>query len=427
MLGSGKQSRFGVGLALTAVLIAVALDACTPPLGVFQNRKFSFDSIGSIVIDTTRAFDMTPAGVSSLGACGERYRMGDTTLGISDSARAFLLKNGYCQWASPEYHDDQKFRINNGKAYGPLVHTFAAPATSQFVSPAVFDRYWINVAIVIVDAPPGATLPPEYQQMQLQPGYNCVFLRYFPEAASYKLEWRAVVIPSASLQCPEQASVLTAKQFTEIATIGDHGSTTPTDFPAVSRFLESRAGTTFIGVRCGNVWCIVGAADRNDFGPPTHEGTPSDKPSKNWKIKGWFDDQHLAVPTAGTSGTLVPGPAASIVPMDTLSQIKYFGDWIQVATVVVEGGMNGEYAGSTRTAGYRLVAGENKLWLHSADNVTFEAFIGNAAPRPTDKRFKVRMTAHGYFVPGTARWRWNEKDEHLWVACLMGCCLIEPD
>ncbi len=421
--------RAGAGTLIFACAAAVgivAFAACAPEVGVLGGHTFSADSLGNKKVNTADSFWIDAAGVSNLGACKDpRETAQDTTIGISDVALKFLVMNGYCQWSSPEYHDDQKLPINGGTSYGPLVHTFAAPVTSQFQSPAIFDRFWINVAIIIVEGAATDPLPKEYTDLKLQRGFNCLFLHFDPNANSYKKEWRAVMLPSDKLECAEQASM--NRQFDQILTIGDHGPTSPSDYPAVSRFIEGKGHETFIGVRCGNVWCMVGVADRGDVRAATHDGM-TNPGGKNWKVKGWFDDQHLAVPATPGSSTLIPGPSASIVPAENLASITDYSLWQHVATVTLDG--NADYSGSTTTTGYSLHPGANQLWLHSrtlGSTVKWEAYIGNAPPTPGERLFSVRMTGHGYFIPGTARWRWTPGDEHLWVACLMGCCLVDPN
>src|SRR6185436_5586629 len=67
---------------------------------------------------------------------------------------------------------------------------------------------------------------------------------------------------------------------------------------------------------CGNRWCVVGTARRQDVFAPAHAGQAR---NPRRKIRGWYDDQRLATTTNGVFG---PTFRATIIPVDNLASLN---------------------------------------------------------------------------------------------------------
>ena len=103
-------------------------------------------------------------------------------------------------------------------------------------------------------------------------------------------------------------------------------------------------------------------------------------------------------------------------------------DWPLVATIHMARGPRGKLP-DKYAKGYGLAFGSNNMWLHAdsgktsagKDTVFWKARIDTSL-------FDVIREEHpGYVVPGTARWGWSDGDEQVWVACMVGCCMVKPD
>jgi hypothetical protein len=191
-----------------------------------------------------------------------------------------------------------------------------------------------------------------------------------------------------------------------------------TDIPPVTRFVQSGDTLTYVGVRCADAWCNVGAA-----GPPLVESVHKDAPgvpaTAQAQVKGWFDEQQLAVPAGG--GTLGPSQFATVVPEPNLEHIESFASPQLVARVYfpVE---NPVYK---RKFGF--AQGWNTIELQGTEGMdNWIATIKTSTGNPTT--LPVMRKAHTIgSVPGTARFAWIGRDEWIWIACKIGCCLIESN
>lgn len=400
---------------------ALTLTACKP-----EGRTFAVQAGGSVSFDKTKIFSVDSDGHVTLGTCANAKEiLSDSTIGRSEQDRQSLVNSGYCLATVAPLRDEQAFRVGKS-AYGPEVEAFAAPYIEIPPSSSAFGGDYINIGKIIVHAPAGTQLPAEYTALQLVPGENCVFLKYFGKANK---EWSAFVAPNPlGLDCIEMAKNAPANQA-DVPAFADGPSMSGKDYAPTIRFIESSSGGTLIGVKCGNRWCMIGANSPSALLPRLHPPANGSKYGTREEIKAWYDEQHLALLTP--SGTIVPGPRASIEPVDRLEDIKDFSQkWIQVATVHLQD--SASYAGPVRqsgSTGYDLHQGANPVWLHDTGGQHFEAYIGSIDPNVTTPQRKFRVTGgqgHPY-VPGTARFKFSATDEKLWVACLMGCCLIEPD
>lgn len=372
---------------------------------------------------------MDSTGVTQPGVCNTRLAPPDTMHAVSVALRDRLHKNGYCPWFVAEYDDEQRFRIGaaGNQQYGPFAGVYATPWLANYTSSRSFTAFWVNVAFVHIDTTSGASLPPAYQRLQLEAGDNCMFVHYNDTTAV----WQAAVMgPNSSGVCAQEDvpnPPITARPI-DIAI--DPQSATPGQLPPpVTRFIEGNADSTFVGVRCGDQWCVLGASSAGEIPAPSHGGFNS--ASSRSKGKGWFDDQHLGfLPQIPKPKITMSNQTASIIPADNLggiSLVQYKSKWQFVATVYMHPKlvMPGKYSKSAAAQGYGLRGKDNRLWIRDSvapsGTETWQATFGK---RPGNQRYPVTMTPHPYYVPPTARWRWRDDDEQMWVACMQGCCMV---
>jgi hypothetical protein len=274
----------------------------------------------------------------------------------------------------------------------------------------------------------GTVLPPSYQALDLKPNWNCVYLHLDG------VDWKAYV--TAAL--PQRPRCLPAPP-SGLASLLVRPSTTPgfdthADVPAVARFHEGSAqgagAQPFFGVKCGEAWCMIMPNGAQAAATP-HEGMMTD--GRQWVVRGWHDAQHLAVQTArGTIalsqeivGTAAPGPGASFdeesafengfVHASTIhfrkapNHTKYKDSWKFREGVneifIVKQPNTDEWAGRIYTSGWlcSLFKGSSGCYrdLHVAKD-----------------------PHHGVTIPATSRFRWDERDEGVWVRCADGCCKV---
>ena len=158
-------------------------------------------------------------------------------------------------------------------------------------------------------------------------------------------------------------------------------------------------------------------------------------------VKGWYDQQDLALITAGVPtlsgvrGTIIPHPV-----LDTLDGAMVKGvfhhRWIPSAYIHVDGdylgahlkldeGLNRLYLceGSAEDCGVELSDGEvAQCVAEAAPDGTWWAMLVRARGE-TAYHCVIRDHKTGGVIPaGAARWRWLEHDETTWVRCEGGCC-----
>lgn len=382
----------------------------------------------------TRPIAITPAAppttLTTANPCGNvgPQTFDTMTHRLDVDVRTRLIANGYCNYFIPEYHDEQRLS-NGGSDYGPITYSYAYQVAGAHQDHTPFDNAWVNVAIIEVGA---GTLYSTYRALKLETGPNCLFLKHEHEPGG-KERWRAVIAPPENgIHC---ASVNEASRVPMVAEPPVAVGT----IPPVTRFEEGVGRAPRVGVKCGNQWCIVGVADGNGVLPPAFAGLPGAGTSSRWTVRGWFDDQTLGVTGSGGNFGIRPRVKYAIVPDDNLGNqtVQTFIDattnnsWVPVARILIPEGAQipAKYAG--QNPGYALRPKMNTLWIRAtvsgADTiwtakVSYETGGEYIYPRPVRWR---DHRSYGIPVPATARWRWDDRDEEIWVRCDVGCCMIE--
>lgn len=354
--------------------------------------------------------------------------------GLDTGAIHFARANGYFNWCVPEYDDDQAFA--DGKpasaAYGSVAHVLAVPVLGQLVRDEQFDGLYVQVAIIDVEEPVTRELVP-YSGLGLT-AHNCMYLQHHSKAYGIFEHYSAVIVPAAhDLTCPTKP-LEAASQRLEVA-VDDDYSTQLSDYPPTTRFVEGEKGRTLIGVKCAKHWCVVAPQGYAKIPPSAHNNVLALKATMQGKIKGWFDDQVLGEPA--TTG-ITRKYRASAIPDANLGNLKvanFTGGYVVVGKVWFqeEPAKESKYATvygfskDTNIVALKAVASSvgGKLdWYAEVTNARGEKKTIPTHRTDHSQYFLSTSNTFGGLPPAVFRWRWNAKDEDLWVECDAGCCLV---
>jgi hypothetical protein len=392
--------------AVVPIVIAVAFSACQPPL-IPRGPVAVAGDTGTVDRFGRRVAIECP-NVSSVGGSGSHAEHDPTvTVGLA-GVNALI----------PEYHDCQRLVVGSAGSvnrYGALVGIFAAEALSR-ITPADFRR------------PGGAPVAQmynfsslNYAVLGIRPRYNCLYLRLNQDTT-----WSAHLLPTDTAEaCPTLTSWPNSGQQLQVR------RTTPVAgeqaYPAVARWdWDQQHRRNYIGVKCLDGWCEISAGPLQPS--PVYEGQHYTE-----VVKGWYDEQLLAVPDA--AGRLQPLVPARIVPaprLDTLTERHYTcrepcaerDGWVRVATV---------HLGPSPSDHYRtklnFTPGANQMFLRRRARDGREVWQTRiiSAAGDTAYRRTLRVAHPNHPMPATARWHWREDDELSWVRCALGCCESSSD
>ncbi len=361
----------------------------------------------------------------------------------------------------PEYHDDQGFASGSSAPFGPMASVFALPGLIKFSSASDFeDGFWPwskgvkkLVALINVDAPGGSGLSAPYQSLHLVPGKNCVYLAH-DRRKGEGVYWRGYVVPPINVNTCSPPAADNPYLEVEFFRHGLNGG--QADYPPVARFVETLDGQPLIAIRCGNATCFIGpqrpqgadpfAGSANfHHHPPFHEVTsPFLSGKRAGRVQLWHDDQMLAT---GSGTNLMPTLRATITPArnapvtndETLQGGKR--KWLPVAWLWIGGNPSGTKYGEAPTATskpYWGMHGELNLLELTYDpsvldpvdrwqgQITQLLPDGTTDISKTPRRVSVKYDNHGFAgIPSTARFRWKDTDEGVWIPCDQGCCRVD--
>lgn len=330
---------------------------------------------------------------------------------VIDRLSPEIRRLGSIPWNIPEYHDEQRLPDGSG-GFGPEAYIFASPYLDGFTNVSQIaeqGKPGLLVAVVVIEGGAAAVLPPTYTKLGLKSGINCLWLAHEPGTPGGP--WRGRVssaTPSRECARTQPLSDLSVVRTTH----PQHGN--HVDYPPVGRFSEATGGQPLLGVKCLNAWC--------EFGPPGFASRPPQQPSSSRKgrIKGWHDEQQLAVITGAA---LAPKVRASVIPEEALEQRReadFRSGWVTVATIHLHDDPTG-----TKYFDWGLRQGANTMELRQVGGV-WRARITPATGGP--QRVWPRVIRHVHFdavVPATARWRWSSLDDGVWVSCGQACCTTD--
>jgi hypothetical protein len=343
---------------------------------------------------------------------------------ILDSIGGEMSRLLQMYWTIPEYHDEQRFVIAP-RNYGPIVNIFASPYLGDFRHPWQIEEQGAGgmlVAVVFVDTTPNASLPPEYQELNLRPGVSCLWLSYQPGVSQpWKGSVSQATTGASGTVCRPSGprSDLRVERTTYTTPSGPQF--TIDDYPPVAFFSDATNGQPLLGVKCLDGYC--------EFGPSKNTWKPTPPPTTGRReevIKGWYDEQWLD--ERDQAGVLRPTVRATIIPRPNINDLPasaFEPDSIQVSTIKIEAPVpkNSKYYA------LGLRQGSNAVYLRKK-GATWRGRIvpQSAGPQsggpPSTWRSVTPMSHVDAAVPGTARWRWTGADAGAWSPCGGKCCRI---
>jgi hypothetical protein len=351
----------------------------------------------------------------------------------------------------PEFHDCQRLRdANDSTIYGPLAGIWVAQDLGlRFDSlaaspPQEGAEGGLSIALVYSWEQP-------YDPLHMQAGWNCLF---FVRAATVS-KFAAYMVPVDNAGLCTQSKIISRMAAT-LPRLNVFSTSFPSplrreDVPPVGRW--DWDGHQYIGVGCGDQWCDVTPGSTAPPPPPYSLPTGTAEEQRVYQVKGWYDEERLAVsPQAGaatgvTGLNLVPaGPVGTVVPdpaLDAITDQKDFdGHWVHVATVGLEAN-NATYItklnlhqgtmpkpgvmAATLTDVFMCKIGEGKC--EGATGLSCQdVWRAKIASGETSVYRCVKRTDHsglGVHIPGTVRWQWENDDQKLWAECAEGCCKVQ--
>jgi hypothetical protein len=326
-----------------------------------------------------------------------------------------------CNPTRPEFQDDQPL-INADTTYGPLVQIISSPVNDTLKNAGQFENkyQWVASVIVTIDSVENtyARLKslPRYQALQLDSGYNCVYLGRFAG------NWRARVKMPGAKGCNQPVTSgpdIVAFAGPELAS---------DSIPPATRIIEGPGMVPYFGVRCGRAWCTIGARSKHDLAPPSFANAfhlPHAPPvTSRSKLDAWFDEQTVAVLDPVTN-KLKPGMRAAVIPDSGLLNRKsadYYKGPVLVSYVFWPADPPEKYKKK-----FGFAEGWNQVYMqhiqHQPDTV-WRATIIDAG----DNRKMLDITNYPHVsgeVRGGARWAFWPTDDWIWAPCDNGCCLVE--
>jgi hypothetical protein len=303
---------------------------------------------------------------------------------------------------------------------GPLARLYIVPR--RYEDSAFVDQWKLSAVLEVEGA---ATMPNSYRNLGIKDNpataQYCVFLTH--RTAGDK--WIGSIAPVAGQDCTDAAS---GKQLN--VGLEEEPGASKADFPSVVRIDEDKNGKAIIGVNCGEkTWCEIGRNPGNgERRAPAHASLPVQ--TRQHRIKSWHDEQEITTPDTLPSGvSLKRAVRASITPNENLggyTVLDFTSDsGATVATIFLE---KDPRAGS-KYYNWGLRKGNNSLVIKAtydaiADTLKWSASFRDENGNAGASSFRVDMMAHKIKPPAVARWKWNPKDEDIWVACDQGCCTV---
>lgn len=320
------------------------------------------------------------------------------------------------------YNDEQALGGPKGSSYdeyGPVARLYVVPGldgitqtqfeadTGAFVGLAEIDGFSANYFSTYSDL---------HFQNASNPSLYCVYLRHDP-TTPLSSNWKGYVnAVDAQYQCPPRSRQ--DQLAVDVETDNNNGD--PKAFPAVMRWTEDSNGNPSIGVRCLTGWCDIGHDNTLDAPPSQGSG------GREWRIKGWRDEQLLAVPGPASNGhgSLHRGPRGMVVPVHGLESVSThdFETWQPVATIWIRGPIP---TNSVYSRWGLKSDSPAQVWLRQ-QNGSWQAGFTKRGTQADDNTpaFIVKRKPWDETVPGVARFVWTADDDLFWIACDQGCCTV---
>ncbi|UCG85449.1 MAG: hypothetical protein JSW71_16150 [Gemmatimonadota bacterium] len=408
----------------------------------------------------------------------ESLTLGDDTLQVI-GAEGRLTGPGPIQNV-PEFHDCQRFIFEDADrrlVYGEYFAIFAvydssrlsrtyARGRSRTATLALLDTLEVDsVRTEIAEsagfddgwAIPAAEIVAwqDYDPLGIKSGFNCLYV--YRGSGSWQAEVLSFGNTEQDCRLPNPSPGSGIHLEVTMTGVGFPEN----DYPLVARWdWDETNSLHYIGITCGAAWCEVhwrqDGATQFASSPTVKQRAripapaAPDKEQRMTMVKGWYDEQFLAVASA-TGNQLVPSQIrGAIVPHHELGDYNTtnsFADkWVLAAQVAlwVPEGMHNPYSNKfnlSATPNPRERMNEIHLCsIGPQNNCAGAEAVANCNEGDVEWRAKIiraedgdslfkcvkrcDMDAEEFLIPGTARWRWKVDDEGMWMRCRNGCCEI---
>jgi hypothetical protein len=281
-----------------------------------------------------------------------------------------------------------------------------------------------------------------YDILGIGPHYNCL---YFTLGIRDVYEgW--MLQTGERKDCPDvtrsqlQAAVTQNRAKFLFVRADPSGGSNPDDYPPVARWdWDDGHKHQYIGIKCGAAWCEVG---QPGFGPSAHYGSGvTGRERRLFVIKGWYDEQQLAVVEkdgihmhlSPAKGVVVPFPELDGYTHEQLSAAGASGTYLRGWRVYLSANERAYQKYGFKAAWPPIPDGPaNIVSIAQTPDGKWKARI--EAPDGSVKEMSIANHDHTpllasgqtFLIPGTARWRWIAKDETTWGKCAYGCCSLDP-
>lgn len=313
-----------------------------------------------------------------------------------------------------EMHDCQRMIVRSSGTgslrYGPLIAIFTSDRVEQ---PAPEGQIVADI-VNFSDEP--------YRGLGIEPGLNCLWMKL--ETEGWKAEIRAPGVDQHGVPSCVYGDGGVRAGAPTLRTQSHRVASLPieedTIYPTTARWMVHRDSLRqYIGTRCANAWCSI---TPEGLAPTTGDFEEVDQ------IPGWYDAQYLGmavrigndttVVLSGIFGTVTPGegvqydtPDEQKVGLGTKGQI--------VAHVRFEGGDRNARHAYHAKMGFPASRNDHAIRMRVTGNDEWQTARQKWLPNYHTIRSNPGLSHSGL---RTVRWRWDEKDEGVWVPCDAGCC-----
>lgn len=309
------------------------------------------------------------------------------------------------------------------------------------------------------------TYGPGYRPLGIGPDFSCLYVYVDPRGA---LAARMVPVGAVGEPCSGR---IDPREIggTALTVVRTKPGVSGADYPAVARWdFDTTSGQYYIGLTCGRAWCEVGAPGFTPSATRAYDPTGTPEENRVVRVKGWYDQQVLAVDAAASAEVVPSGIQATVVPHPALGRMQEAewraGKWITTGYVGLDvtNARPGAVEAYKRKFNYDPVP--VKLPLESMNTIAFcfgtrstcaipDAPAGQGCddlwwgfwPRrvwwvkltsPLDRKVMYRcIVRRGHenmpdadLIAPTARWRWVASDETTWKYCASHyCCEVGTD
>ncbi len=431
--------RHGAPALILFVTVAGALAAQKAPAYVWRDTTCSSEQ-NRARTDSTRAGSVSDR--TALRNCIERADSTSRARRL-EMTRPEAMRLAIMFFDVPEYHDEGRLAVDverpNGEL-GPVAGIYASPFLGGFTRPAQIYEQGLPgtlAAIVTIEGKPGAPVPPSYKTLQLQTGMNCVYLYVDPPPAGMSkavylksLHYTARVShPNAGDPCERQAAISTPSLA--VVAVRSKKFSKDADYPAVARFDTDVTGAPIMSVRCLNSFCEIGVAAEKSVRTPGKLHRPHPDSAK-WDpiiggdrkqiIKGWHDEQHLAM--KGTDQIWRASEVKALMRPDPVAaeydSADFEGQWKSVGTIEIFD----DVPLTSKYFKWGLGKGENVVQLrHDPPPTSWHVRVLPPKGAPVFPWHYVLRTVHyDMTVPAIVRFRWTAEDDGVWAPCGNACC-----